>query len=67
MKKFNQQIILSSILLGGLFIGLLRGQEARHRWVSKMKDRNESRRLKTEKQSALVDLDDFEISSFHKN
>lgn len=67
MKKINQQIFFVTLVLGGLFIGIIKGQEARHRWISSKKARNENRRLKTDKQSREVDLDDFEIASFHKN
>lgn len=67
MKKINHRIILAFIVVGGLFIGMVKGQEARNRWVSKMKGKNENRRLKVIKHPGEVALDDFEIASFHKN
>lgn len=67
MKQMNHKIILASILVGGLFVGFVKGQEARSRWVTKMKTRKEDPKLKNEKNSREVALDDFEIASFHKN
>ncbi len=67
MKKMNQKVIITSILFMGLFVGLVKGQESRSQWVNKMKERFGNHKLTTEKNSAEVDLDDFEIASFHKN
>lgn len=67
MKQLNHKIILASILVGGLFVGIVKGQEARSRWVTKMKTRKEDLRTKPEKKPRVVVLDDFEIASFHKN
>jgi predicted metal-dependent enzyme (double-stranded beta helix superfamily) len=67
MKQMNHKIILASILAGGLFVGIVKGQEARSRWVTKMKTRREDRKMKLEKNPGEVTLDDFEIASFHKN
>lgn len=67
MKQINHRVIIASLVVGGLFVGIVKGQEARTRWVSKMKSRYDSNRPKSEKKSAMVDLDDFEISSFHRN
>lgn len=63
MKQLNNIIIFT----GGLFIAVFKGQEARSRWISKMKNRNENRKQKLENASEEVLLDDFEIASFHKN
>jgi hypothetical protein len=67
MKQMNHKIIVASIIAGGLFVGFVKGQEARSRWVSKMKSRKENWNIKTEKKAGEVALDDFEIASFHKN
>ena len=63
MKQLNNMIILA----GGFFIAAVKGQNARSRWISKMKSRNESRKSKSGNTSEEVPLDDFEIASFHKN
>ena len=67
MKQMNHKIVLATIITSGLFVGFVKGQEARSRWVSKMKGKVESRKIKTEKKAVEVALDDFEIASFHKN
>jgi hypothetical protein len=64
MKQFNHKIFIATVVVGGLFIGALKGQEARSRWVSKMKTRDESRKVKTPNE---VELDDYEIASYHNN
>ena len=67
MKQINRKIIIASFVVSGLFIGIVKGQEARARWVTKMKSRYEGRRTRPEKKSGKVDLDDFEMASFHRN
>jgi hypothetical protein len=67
MKPFTQKLILTAIIFGGLFIGIVRGQEARTRWISKMKSRQDEKKSKLEKKPHEVILDDFEIASFHRN
>jgi hypothetical protein len=66
MKRINNKLFIAAIVVAGMFVGAVKGQEARSRWVSKMRTRDESRKLKTEKPSDEVVLDDFEIASFHK-
>jgi len=64
MKQFNHKIFVAAVVVGGLFIGAVKGQEARSRWVSKMKIRDE-RKIKTNPNEVV--LDDYEIASFHNN
>ena len=65
MKQINHRIFIAAIVVGGLFIGAVKGQEARTRWVSKMKTRDE-RKMKSQKTDEVL-LDDYEIASFHNN
>ena len=67
MKKVNYKLILASVVVCGLFIGIVRGQEARTKWISKMKNKMESKKSKKESPNKEVTLDDFEIASFHQN
>ena len=67
MKQMNSKLIIATIIAGGLFVGFVKGQEARSRWVSKMKDRQENKKSKLDKNNDEVPLDDFEIASFHKS
>jgi hypothetical protein len=66
MKQFNHRIFIAAVVVGGLFIGAVKGQEARSRWISKMKTRDESRKTKSENPHEVI-LDDFEIASYHNN
>ena len=66
MKQINHRIFIAAVVVGGLFVGAVKGQEARSRWMSKMKIREESRKTKPEKSNEVI-LDDFEIASFHNN
>ena len=66
MKQINHRLFIAAVVVGGLFVGAVKGQEARSRWVSKMKTRDESRKMKSEKPNEVV-LDDYEIASYHNN
>jgi hypothetical protein len=68
MKRILQKILLSMILTGGLFIGMIRGQEIRQKWIAKMKNRYEEKQAKGHLNTANpeeVSLDEFEISAYH--
>ena len=70
MKQMNNKIFIATIIAGGLFVGFIKGQDARNKWVSKMKSRHENpkeKKEKKEKNAQEVALDDFEIASFHKS
>jgi hypothetical protein len=56
------------IVIAGLMIGVVKGQEARHKWVSKKKNRYENRQLKIdqEAENSPVTLDEFEIATYHR-
>ena len=65
MKQFNHKIFIAAVVVGGLFVGVVKGQEARTNWVKKMKTRDE-RKMKPQNRNEVV-LDDYEIASFHNN
>jgi len=67
MKQINSRLIIATIIASGLFVGFLKGQEARNRWVTKMIARQENKKSKPDKPIDEVPLDDFEIASFHKS
>ena len=67
MKQVNYKLIMSAIVVGGLFIGMVKGQEARTKWKNKMKSRYESRKIKSPVSPEEVVLDDYEMASFHRN
>lgn len=56
------------ILTGGLFIGMVRGQEIKQRWITKMKNRYEGNGSQSDNKlvnSEEISLDEFEISAYH--
>ena len=65
MKQINHRIFIAAIVVGGLFVGAVKGQEARTRWISKMRGKEESRKPKSAKDEVI--LDDYEIASFHNS
>lgn len=67
MKRITHKIVIATIIVGGLFIGIVKGQEARSRWVTKMKTRHDQGKFKEVIPNNEVILDDFEIASFHNN
>jgi len=64
MKRINHKIFIAAVVVGGLFIGAVKGQGARSNWVKKMKNRDE-RKMRTSPNEVV--LDDYEIASFHNN
>jgi hypothetical protein len=65
MKQFNHKIFIAAVVVGGLFIGAVKGQEARSSWVRKMKIRDD-KKMRTSNPKEVI-LDDYEIASFHNN
>ncbi len=56
------------ILTGGLFVGMVRGQETKQRWITKMKNKYEGNESKGDSKfvsSEEISLDEFEISAYH--
>ena len=68
MKRLLHKLLLSMILTGGLFIGMIRGQEIKQRWIAKMKNRYEEKESRRDLSSVTpeeISLDEFEISAYH--
>jgi len=68
MRPILHKILLSMILSGGLFIGMLKGQEVKQKWIAKMKDRYEGKESANQKNALKTEevvLDEYEISSYH--
>ena len=62
MKRIFYSALLSAIVVGGLFVGMFKGQEGRQKWVAKMKNRNEEKKTPRIRE---ISLDDFEMSTYH--
>ena len=60
MKRMIYKFSFSLIIMIGLLIGMVRGQEVRHKWMSKMKNRYEERKAQQE-----VLLDEIELATYH--
>jgi len=59
---------LSMILTAGLFIGMIRGQEIKQKWIAKMKNRYEEKKAIGNPKNITpeeISLDEFEISAYH--
>ncbi len=66
MKRIIYSLLFSLIMIAGTFIGIIKGQEVRNKWVSKMKFRYEER--KDNKKQVLpgeVPLDEIEEATYH--
>jgi hypothetical protein len=54
----------------GTFIGLVKGTEAKQKWMFKIKNREESKRQLAEQKKVVrngaVPLDEIELASFHR-
>lgn len=70
MNQFNNKWVIVLIITVGTVIGILKGTEARQKWVFKIKNRYEEKRQLAEQKKLLrsggVPLDDIELASFHK-
>ena len=68
MKTIFYTFTLRVILLVGIVVGIMKGQEARQKWVSKKKMKYESKR--GNQKSLVADrsqvmLDEIEMSTYH--
>jgi hypothetical protein len=66
----NKMVVFLAVIVGGM-IGVVKGEEAKQKWVFRMKSKYENRRLMAEKKSIArkggVLLDDIELAAYHNN
>jgi hypothetical protein len=66
----NKMVVFLAVTVGGM-IGVVKGEEAKQKWVFRMKSKYENRRLMAEKKSIArkggVLLDDIELAAYHNN
>jgi hypothetical protein len=66
----NKMVVFLAVTVGGM-IGVVKGEEAKQKWVFRMKSKYENRRLMAEKKSIArkggVLLDDIEMAAYHNN
>ena len=66
MRRIIYTILLSMIMIAGLFIGMIRGQEVRNKWISKMKFKHEERKENHKLVSkGEIMLDEIEEATYH--
>ena len=68
MKRMIYKMPFSLILMTGMFIGMVKGQEVRQKWLSKMKNRYEEQRASSgviKHKRAEIMLDEIELATYH--
>ena len=69
MHQINNIWIFILILIVGKAVGIIRGNEARRKWIFKIKNHYEEKRTKEEQKKLLraggVPLDEIELAAFH--
>ncbi len=70
MKKLFNRFILFVALSIGTILGIVKGTEAKQKWVFRIKSRLDEKRLVAEQKKlqkgGAVMLDDIELAAFHK-
>jgi hypothetical protein len=71
MKIFRNRMILVLAITIGSIVWIFRGNEAKQKWVFKIKSRFDEKRQLAEQRRLMRDggvaLDDIEIAAFHNN
>jgi len=71
MKMFRIRIVLILAITIGAIVGIFRGNEAKQKWVFRIKSRFDEKRQLAEQKRLMRDggvaLDDIEIAAFHNN
>lgn len=69
MRHMIYKIPFSIIIMMGILIGVVKGQDVRQKWVSKMKNRYEEKKASAKylpgKQYEIM-LDEIELSTYHR-
>jgi hypothetical protein len=66
----NRMVVFLAVVVGGM-VGVVKGEEAKQKYVFKVKSKFENRRLMAERKSLArkggVLLDDIELAAYHNN
>jgi len=66
MRRIIYTLLFSMIMIAGLFIGMVKGQEVRNKWLSKMKFKHEERKESQKLVSkGEIMLDEIEEATYH--
>lgn len=71
MKGFkHRMVVFLAVIVGGM-IGVVKGEEAKQKYVFRLRSKFENRRLMAERKSIArkggVLLDDIELAAYHNN
>jgi hypothetical protein len=70
MKKYRNKIMLALIVVVGSLLGVVKGGEARQKFVQRYKSRQSPKSNLTiaykETKSGPVELDDIELAAYHQ-
>jgi len=70
VKGKNRMVVFLAVTVGGM-VGLFKGEEAKQKFVFKLRSKYDNRRLMAERKSIArkggVLLDDIEMASYHNN
>ena len=64
MKTIFYKFMFTVIILGGLFVAMLKGNDAKQKWVAKMKSKYVAKNH-THDSKAWVVLDEIEMATYH--
>jgi hypothetical protein len=71
MKKYRTKLVIFIALTIGTLIGTFKGEEAKQKWVFKVRSKYDNKRLMAERRLIArkggVLLDDIELASYHNN
>jgi len=71
MGRYKNRLVVFLAVTIGTIIWLFRGEEAKQKWVFKIKSKYDNKRLMAERKSIVrkggVLLDEVEMASFHTN
>jgi hypothetical protein len=68
MKTIFQTFTFRFFLLSGIIVGIIKGQDAKQKWVMKKKIKFEARKAHQKNapfNQSLVTLDEIEMSTYH--
>jgi hypothetical protein len=65
MKTIFYKLVFTAILVAGIFVGMMKGQEARQKWVSKKKIKYEKKTQVSTGNEQFVVLDEIEMATYH--
>jgi hypothetical protein len=69
MKTYKSKMVIFLALTIGTLIGTFKGEEAKQKWVFKIRSKYDNKRLMAERRSMErkggVPLDDIELASYH--